>query len=136
MFYEDVEPSGSGMKEISYAQAEAILREAKEKHLVPRPFRNQNDHSRIDGVCFCCDDCCGYFLNSDEKCDRGAYIENTLMEICAHCGMCVEVCYFKARKMQGGNMVVRNDLCFGCGLCADICPEDCIEMVPRKLAIY
>ncbi len=123
--------SGSGTREISYAEAGRIMDEAREKQLVSRPFRDMNDKSRTDGICFCCDDCCGYFLNSAEKCDKGTLMEETIMEDCTHCGVCAEVCYFGARKMAAGNLVVDTEKCYGCGLCVDICPEKCITMVPR-----
>jgi len=131
MFHEDAGSSGSGIKEISFAQVEAIFDEAKEKNLVTRPFRNTEDKGVVDGICFCCDDCCGYFLNADEKCDKGTHLAQTNFEDCTHCGICVEVCYFKARSMQKSKLVVDDDKCYGCGLCVDICPESCIIMVPR-----
>ncbi len=133
MFRGDLEPSGSGLKEISYAEVDNILVEAREKQLVSRPFRDTKDASQVEGICFCCDDCCGYFLNSAEKCDPGAQIEMTRFEDCTHCGICAEVCYFKARKIVSGEMVVERELCYGCGLCARICPEECIEIFPRHL---
>lgn len=135
MFSGECESSGSQMKEISFAEAVNILNEAKEKKLVARPFRNTAIRTQIDGICFCCDDCCGYFLDKSEKCDPGAYIEITRFEDCTHCGVCTEVCYFGARKMSKGEMFVVRENCYGCGLCAGICPEECIELLPRQLDI-
>jgi NAD-dependent dihydropyrimidine dehydrogenase PreA subunit len=133
LFWEVEDPgSGSGKKEISWSDAEELFRMAKEKHLVTRPFRSGKDKNITDGVCFCCDDCCGYFTEmDDEACDKGDLIESTNMDECIQCGNCVEVCYFKARKMDGGLLVVDRDKCFGCGLCLDVCPVDCIEMIKR-----
>lgn len=132
MFKGDIVGSGgSGKKEISLAQLEEIFREAKEKHLVTRPFRNENDMTETDGICFCCDDCCGYFLDPAEICDKGIFIEKTELDKCTNCGICVDVCYFRARKMEGGELALERDSCYGCGLCVDVCPEDCLEMVPR-----
>ena len=130
MFEGDTGSSGSGKREVSRAEVEAILLEAEEKHLVTRPFRS-DDRTRVDGSCFCCDDCCGYFLNPDEKCDKGAMVESTRPEDCTDCGACVDVCHFKARRMADGKLVVDREQCYGCGLCRDVCPTDCIEMVPR-----
>ena len=132
MFFSDIESSGSGIKEITEAQARAILDEAKDKQLVSRPFRNDGERDRTDGICFCCDDCCGYFINPGEKCDKGANIEITNFADCTHCGICAEVCYFDARKMNKHELIVDRDKCYGCGLCVDICPEDCIEMIVRR----
>jgi ferredoxin len=129
-FQTGVTSGGSGLHEASRAEVEAVLREAEEKHLVCRPFRDEARAETI-GSCFCCDDCCGYFLNADEKCDKGALIELTKTEGCTDCGACVDVCYFKARKMVGDKLAVDRDKCYGCGLCRDVCPADCITMAPR-----
>jgi Pyruvate/2-oxoacid:ferredoxin oxidoreductase delta subunit len=130
MFRGDFGSSGSGKKEVTRAEVDAILHEAEEKHLVTRPFWN-DERTEVDGSCFCCDDCCGYFLNPEEKCAKGAFIETTRQEGCTDCGACVDVCYFKARKMVAQKLTVERDACFGCGLCRDVCPTDCIEMSAR-----
>ncbi|HVP58512.1 MAG TPA: 4Fe-4S binding protein [bacterium] len=122
--------SGSGKREISSEEAWAILEEASDKHLVTRPFRNE-DRTATDGICFCCDDCCWYFVRPEEKCDKGELVAQTDWDSCTHCGACVDVCYFKARKLDGGKLVVDLAACYGCGLCRDVCPEECVEMVPR-----
>ncbi|TET23738.1 MAG: hypothetical protein E3J71_01385 [Candidatus Stahlbacteria bacterium] len=152
LFFDTVEMQGTGsdFKEVNREFVEGILKEAAEKHLVTRPFRYDKDRTRDQGICFCCDDCCGYFKSDEWGCDPGKYIEETDMEACTQCGDCVEVCYFKARKMIDGKLVINQEGCYflkdgstnyrnapkgygcyGCGLCLDVCPEDCIEMVPR-----
>lgn len=131
MFADAAGSSGSNKHEITPAEVESIFDEAKDKHLVTRPFRGEIDRSVVEGICFCCDDCCGYFQNSDEVCDKGKLIEQTEMSDCTHCGICVEVCYFGARKMNKSHLNIDREKCFGCGLCVEICPEECIFMVPR-----
>ena len=125
--------SGSNLHEVDRPSVEGILREADDKRLVARPFRSQ-DRTQTDGICFCCDDCCGYFLNPAETCDRGQLAEATAMADCTHCGLCADVCHFQARRMEDGLLVVAHDNCYGCGLCVDICPEDCIRMMPAAEA--
>lgn len=133
MFRTDIPTSGSGIKEIFQAEKEEIFREAKEKHLVTRPFRNEKNMSETDGICFCCDDCCEYFLKPDEnKCGKGDLVEKTDSDKCTNCGECVEVCYFGARKVDDEKLIVDRDACYGCGLCYDVCPDDCIQMVHRN----
>lgn len=131
MFRDDLEPSGTGMKEASRSEMEEIFQEAEEKHLVTRPFWDEETKTRIDGICFCCDDCCGYFLDPDEVCDKGNLIEKTQTEECCNCGTCVEACYFGARKMERDDLVVNREECYGCALCPEVCPEECIEMVRK-----
>jgi ferredoxin len=133
MFRDDIEGSGgSGKREVSLAEVAEFLREAEEKHLVTRPFRDEGTRTRVDGICFCCDDCCGYFLGEDEPCDKGDLIEKTDMGSCTHCGACADVCYFGARQMRDGELAVDREKCYGCGLCVDVCPVECVEMVRRK----
>jgi len=131
MFRSDFPPTGSGFRELTRKDVDEILKEAKDKHLVSRPFRNEKNKAQTDGICFCCDDCCGYFLNPEEKCDKGKSIEKTDQEICNNCGDCAQVCYFKARQMNSEELRVDQDKCYGCGLCQDVCPLVCIEMVSR-----
>ena len=133
MFTEESGGSGgSGKKEISRAELDGIFKEAEEKHLVSRPFRNDKDRTKTEGICFCCDDCCWYFVKPTENiCDKGNLFENTTMDECTHCGECVEVCYFGVRKMEDGELTLNRDECYGCGLCIDVCPTECIKMVPH-----
>jgi Pyruvate/2-oxoacid:ferredoxin oxidoreductase delta subunit len=129
-FSKQGDPSGSDMHEIDAPAALAILEEARSKKLVTRPFRN-DDRKKTDGICFCCDDCCGYFLNKDEECDKGKFIEMTDMNLCVHCGACVPICYFGARRIVDGCLEIDRNECYGCGLCMELCPADAIEMLKR-----
>lgn len=122
---------GSGLHEVDRAFAEGLLQEAEGKHLVVRPFRDEA-RTRAAGICFCCDDCCGYFLEKDKyECDRGKYVARTDKEACAACGTCVEVCYFGARAIADDELAVAEEDCYGCGLCADVCAEGSITLVER-----
>jgi ferredoxin len=131
-FRREAAGSGSGTKQVTPAAVEEILREAEEKHLVSRPFRNEADRTETDGICFCCDDCCDYFLHPENRCDKGDLIEKTDADACTSCGDCVEVCYFGARQKPAYELVIDRERCYGCGLCVDVCPADCIEMAPRR----
>lgn len=122
---------GSNTKVVTLAAVKDIFDEAKVKHLITRPFRNTDNYQVVDGICFCCDDCCEYFMNPQEKCDNGEFIEKTDMDICTDCGLCVEVCYFAARRMENETLRLSRENCYGCGLCVDMCAETCIEMVRR-----
>ena len=129
MFKESIPASGSGKREVTLKEVEAIFCEAQSKHLVARPYRNKK-RTATEGICFCCDDCCGFFLNLREKCDKGAYIQMTELDECTQCGACTAVCYFNARSMDD-ELIIDEDNCYGCGLCVDVCPGGCIQMVLR-----
>ncbi len=128
MFRGDMEASGKNMHATSKDEVYGIMKEAGEKYLVARPFRNEKDRTITEGICFCCDECCEYFTKNDEVCDKGAYIELTDFDSCKACGTCVDVCYFRARRLNDELKVI-GEKCYGCGLCADVCPERCIQMV-------
>ncbi|MFA4949042.1 MAG: 4Fe-4S binding protein [Candidatus Krumholzibacteriia bacterium] len=131
LLFEDIPPTGSGKRVATMKDVEEILRLAESSQLVPRPFRN-DDRTAAAGICFCCDDCCSYFLDPAEKCDKGASIERTDLELCTQCGACVDVCHFGARAMAEGELAIDRDKCYGCGVCAGVCPVDCIEMIDRE----
>ncbi|MFC1683273.1 4Fe-4S binding protein [Candidatus Zixiibacteriota bacterium] len=133
MFRDDIVGSGgSGKREVFIEDVQEFFREAEENHLVIRPYRDEETRTRVDGICFCCDDCCEYFVNPNEVCDKGDLIEKTDLEACTHCGMCVDVCYFGARQIVGEELAVDREKCYGCGLCLDVCPVECVEMVSRE----
>lgn len=130
-FYPQTAADGIGRKQVTSEDAAKLLGVAKSNRLVTRPFRDNESRRRTEGICFCCDDCCEYFLNPEEICEKGKFIEKTTVGDCIDCGACAEVCYFRARDMQADSLVVNREKCYGCGLCLDVCPVDCIEMVPR-----
>ncbi|MGD2247921.1 MAG: 4Fe-4S binding protein [Candidatus Methanofastidiosia archaeon] len=123
--------TGSNFKEVDNTFVEGILQEAETTHLVTRPFRYEDDKTRIQGICFCCDDCCYYFTESQNQCDKGVLIEQTDINSCEQCGQCVTVCYFGARKIFDDTLEINQENCYGCGLCTDVCPAECIQMVKR-----
>lgn len=129
-FDPDDTASGSGARQVGLEEALEVLAEARAKRLVTRPWRTA-DRKGTAGICNCCDDCCGYFTDPDEKCDKGAMIESTDMSACTSCGLCEPACYFGARHVGGDGLEVDRALCYGCGLCRRACPADCIAMVPR-----
>lgn len=120
--------TGQGRRILDRQALDELFAMAQKNRLVTRPFRDYETKSKDEGICFCCDDCCGYFLSEDEPCDKGTLIEKTSEE-CVHCGGCVDICYFKARKMVDGQLAVDKERCYGCGLCVDECQF--ITMVAR-----
>jgi ferredoxin len=121
--------TGPETREVDRAFVEGVFAEARDKKLVPRPFRDTR--GRTEGICFCCGDCCSYFTGiGNEKCDKGKMIEATNVAICMNCGNCEDACPFGARVLDG-ELKIDREKCYGCGLCVDACPEKCIRMAER-----
>lgn len=130
-FRADAAAPATNRRVISRVEVEVLLAEAEEKRLVSRPYRDEKTRTQTHGICFCCDDCCGYFLNTDERCDKGEMIEATDLARCNDCLACVDACYFGARQEVGGTLRSSREQCYGCGLCVDVCPTECITMIQR-----
>jgi ferredoxin len=130
MFSNEGGSSGSNLHEITLLQVNEIIREAIEKKLVARPFRN-TDFTDTDGICFCCQDCCGYFLDGSEHCNKGTHAERTDFDLCINCGLCVSSCYFGVRTVENGLAEIDHEQCYGCGLCIHECPVQGISLVAR-----
>jgi ferredoxin len=133
-WHEGAGSSSNGVRRVSPEEVVALFAMAEELHLVTRPFRDEAEPSRVDGVCFCCDDCCWYFTSDEEHCDFGQLVERTDALACTACGACEEVCHFGARKLGDESVEVARDLCGGCGGCLDVCPASAIEMVARTVS--
>jgi len=131
-FRDDIAYFGTKFHEVRKSAVKKMLQEAKDKFLVTRPFRDEKNMKKNGGICFCCDDCCEYFLDPKSECDKGKFVEKTNRNKCSHCGTCVDVCYFKARKINDDKLIIDKKKCYGCGLCMEVCPDDCITMVRRK----
>jgi ferredoxin len=131
-FTPDSRGTGTNLREVGRDFVDGILKEAQRKHLVSRPFADKEDPKKIQGICFCCSDCCAFFQNPHLVCAKGVFHEKTNHKACISCGTCVDVCYFNAREIRDGELVENLEQCFGCGLCADVCPMHCIVMSPLK----
>jgi ferredoxin len=116
-------------RDSSLDEALALVDMADAKGLVTRPFRNAADPTRLDGICFCCPECCYYFVNPGaEGCDKGTLREATDRAGCIDCGACIAACPFGARRLDDGKLTVDRGTCYGCGLCVAACPTSCIAM--------
>lgn len=124
----------SGMRSpraITRAEAEQVLDYGKEKGLIFRPFRSATDKTVVEGLCLCCDCCCSYFRGLEAS-DKGQLVESTDLDSCTHCGLCVPVCFYKARSIAEGSLTITSEACYGCGVCVGACPLGSITMEERE----
>lgn len=56
-------------------------------------------------------------------------------ERCTACGVCAEVCAFKAITLIGSTILVFPELCHSCGACSLFCPEHAISEVGRDTGV-
>jgi MinD superfamily P-loop ATPase len=47
---------------------------------------------------------------------------------CTHCGLCQDLCRYKAIDQQKGELIIDEFVCEGCGLCAVACPVKAISI--------
>ena len=129
-FSENATSTPNNRGPITRAEMIKNLEFASTEKLVPRPFIG--DDGKVNGVCFCCPCCCVYILGVPGMVNvAGPSVEATDTAACVSCGMCVDLCYFGARKIVDGTLKVDKSKCYGCGLCVDTCSSGAISMKPR-----
>ncbi|RLF28517.1 MAG: hypothetical protein DRN05_03885 [Thermoplasmata archaeon] len=52
---------------------------------------------------------------------------------CIFCGLCAEICPFKAIKVDKKNWKRSEKKCFGCGLCVDVCENNALKHVDANI---
>ena len=122
-------------RHISLESAEEVIIKANSHGLVHLSLY-QPDHE-LYALCNCCSCCCHdlqllKIFNRDDLVIRSEYIALTDTGKCSHCGLCIDVCSFKARIQNSSQTDFDPARCYGCGLCVGICPEDAIEMKTRS----
>ncbi len=84
-------------------------------------------------ICSCCQCCCGvlyavvnrgiHFMAMPSR-----YQAAVRADGCSGCGTCVDLCNFKAIRLDEGMARVETDNCWGCGVCAYNCPTGAVEL--------
>lgn len=54
---------------------------------------------------------------------------------CTRCGLCTDLCQFKAITIMGKLIMTFTEMCHGCGGCMAICPEQAIATGKRELGV-
>jgi len=129
------EPSGDDM---DYTYREIGRKEALQKF---EEWKRQGNFFRFmedeKWICSCCACGCGWFRDKEgnlvqDPCDKSPFIERTTLSMCALCGECIDVCAYKARKIEDNTVTIESEKCYGCSACEYACPENAIKMVPRE----
>lgn len=125
-------------RHVSLAEMTDILKKANENGLVHLALY-MPDHE-IFALCSCCSCCCHELqivktTRRKELIVHSEYIANTDVEVCVHCGDCVEKCFFEARFFDVDQMIYSPEKCLGCGLCVTVCPVNATIMKLRNLTV-
>jgi electron transport complex protein RnfB len=120
-------------REVSLAEATAIIKDCRDAGLVTQPATSQNP----TGMCNCCGDCCGVLkaLNQHPKPAEMVFSNYLAMvdsDECTGCEQCLERCQMEAISMNDDELAqVNPDRCIGCGLCVTTCPVEAITLSPK-----
>jgi len=122
-------------RHVSLAEVKSILQKANESGLVHLSL--YMPHHQVWALCSCCPCCCHELqivkqFGRNDLMVHSEYIAETDMEVCIHCGECIERCIFGARELRDGQMVYTSEACLGCGLCISGCSVEAISMNLRK----
>jgi len=55
--------------------------------------------------------------------------------LCNHCGVCSDVCAFKAIAALPSSVLVFPELCHSCGACSLLCPRQALTETPRRTGV-
>lgn len=75
------------------------------------------------------------FLRPSEEGREAAHLEIPVLDEsrCTYCGVCSELCQFKAISVMGKLVLTFPEMCHGCGGCLAICPEQALSPGQRDL---
>lgn len=124
-------------RRISVDEALAIVAAEEERGHIHTAWFKDCMHNRFYTICNCCSCCClgmaSYFRGVPRVIHSG-YRPVIESELCTGCGVCVDICPFKALTLDGDNARVGPELCMGCGVCNTHCPVGAVrmELAPEK----
>ena len=59
------------------------------------------------------------------------------MEVCNHCGLCIDMCPVQAiKRLTNGTVVLNKKLCIGCQACVGFCPTGAMRKAPEIITPF
>jgi len=129
----DLENKGHVAK-VSRDEIRAVIKRAEEAGLVHELIRAGDDDTYYV-ICNCCPCCCAGLRGLVEFGNKGVIHSEFIPQTndnCEGCGTCLGRCYFNARTLADGKIVVDPEKCLGCGLCCTGCPNEANFLVKRQ----
>jgi len=122
-------------KEITLEQAIGTLKRTNEAGLVHLAFADKGKQD-TRYICSCCSCCCHCIVGMQKYGFNDSLVSSEMIavqndDLCDDCGLCVERCHFKARRMANDHLVFDAKGCFGCGVCLTSCPQDAVSLEKR-----
>jgi electron transport complex protein RnfB len=106
---------------------------AAEKRLISQLFFKEAT-LQVTELCSCCDCCCTPIRRLVQEGNyagelRSGYVAVTNTARCVACELCLDSCFFEARRVEGDQLVLVGERCLGCGWCVESCPKGAIRIV-------
>jgi electron transport complex protein RnfB len=117
---------------ITLDEALSVLQASAEQGLINQLFYRRNS-LQLTEICSCCTCCCAPLRNLKETGNyaeqlRSGYVAVSDEALCVGCGLCLDSCFFDARRLDDGVLTLADERCFGCGRCVESCPEGAIRL--------
>ena len=122
-------------KRLSRDEALKKLDQAEEAGLVHNYVNSPGQFTNL--LCNCCG-CHCFILRGAKNAPAPSQMVNPRYLVyvneddCTACEACIDRCWMKALKMEGGKLVRDEIRCIGCGVCMWVCPTDALYLKPRE----
>jgi ferredoxin len=125
-------------RRVSREEALHLLKDFHTQGLVHNAWFKDCIRDRFYVICSCCSCCClGFEMMNTvgvNQITSSGYAAVLNPDKCKGCGICVEVCQFKANTLDNGKSRIHWEDCYGCGQCSSKCPHGArtLELDERK----
>lgn len=124
-------------RRITSEEAVRILEAEEARGHVHHAFFKDAMLGRFYAVCNCCSCCCGAMQaqrGGTPMLASSGFISQVDDELCAGCGVCVDICPFDAITIPQSAPQIDEACCMGCGLCISHCAVGALQLTaaPHK----
>lgn len=124
-------------RRVNTEEALKILEEEEKRGHIHSAWFKDVLGGRFYAICNCCTCCCLALASYSRGANRIAhsgYAPVVDVAACLQCGICTDICPFRAVEHGVEAAVVNLDKCMGCGVCVSHCPTDslALRLAPEK----